>query len=115
MLNRLLRIACLITVNKYSRITFVCYEKFLSVATFLFVAIIASASLSPTGPDGGEYFITSGCVKCGTCVGACPVGAIYEMDNQYQIDWRLCVSCGACADECPVGAIWYGSATAPKE
>ena len=90
-------------------------KKILSVAIFLFVAIIASASLSPTGPDGGEYFITSGCIKCGTCVGACPVGAIYEMDNQYQIDWSLCVSCGACADECPVGAIWYGSATAPKE
>lgn len=32
-------------------------KKILSVATFLFVAIIASASLSPTGPDGGEYFI----------------------------------------------------------
>ena len=44
-------------------------KKILSVATFLFVAIIASASLSPTGPDGGEYFITSGCIKCGTCVG----------------------------------------------
>ena len=41
-------------------------KKILSVATFLFVAIIASASLSPTGPDGGEYFITSGCIKCGT-------------------------------------------------
>lgn len=41
-------------------------KKGLSIATFLFVAIIASASLSSTGPDGGEYFITSGCVNCGT-------------------------------------------------
>ena len=90
-------------------------KKVLSVATFLFVAIIASASLSPTGPDKGEYFITSGCVKCGTCVAACPVGAIYDAGEQYQIDWSRCVSCGVCFDECPAGAIWYGSATAPKE
>ena len=89
-------------------------KKVLSVASFLFVAIMASASLSPTGPDGGEYFITSGCIQCGACVGACPVGAIYDDGKQYQIDWRFCVSCGACFDECPVGAIWYGSATTLK-
>lgn len=88
-------------------------KKFLSIATFLFVAIIASASLIPTGPDKGEYFITSGCVKCGTCVDECPVGAIYQEDKQYQIDWSRCVSCGTCFNVCPFGAIWYGSATAP--
>lgn len=82
-------------------------KKVLSVATFLFVAIIASASLSHTSSDGGAYFITSGCVKCGTCVVVCPVEAIYDADEQYQIDSRVCVSCGACFDECPVGAIWY--------
>lgn len=82
-------------------------KKVLSVATFLFVAIIASASLSHTGSNGGAYFITSGCIKCGTCVNECPVGAIYDAGEQYQIDSRVCVSCGACFDACPVAAIWY--------
>ena len=40
-------------------------KKVLSVATFLFVAIIASASLSHTGSDGGA------------CFDECPVGAIW--------------------------------------
>lgn len=82
-------------------------KKVLSVATFLFVTIIASASLSHTGSNGGAYFITSGCVKCGTCLDACPVGAIYDAGEQYQIDCSLCESCGICFDECPVGAIWF--------
>ena len=90
-------------------------KKVLSVATFLLVAIIASASFSLTGPDGGEYFITSGCIKCKMCVEVCPAGAIYDAGEQCQIDWKLCESCGICFDGCPVGAIWYGSATAPKE
>ncbi|MCX4336376.1 MAG: 4Fe-4S binding protein [Bacteroidales bacterium] len=51
--------------------------------------------------------MTSGCVKCGTCLDACPVGAIYDAGEQYQIDSRICVSCGACFDECPQAAIWY--------
>ena len=62
-------------------------KKVLSVATFLFVAIIASASFSHIGPDKGVYFITSGCVKCEICVEACPHGAIYDAGEQYQIDW----------------------------
>ena len=65
-------------------------KKVLSVATFLFVAIIASASLSHTGSNGGAYFITSGCVKCGTCLDACPVGAIYDAGEQYVATiWNL--------------------------
>ena len=82
-------------------------KKVLSVAAFLFVAIVASASFSHIGPDKGVYFITSGCVKCEICVDACPNGAIYDAGEQYKIDWSLCESCGVCFDECPVGAIWF--------
>ena len=32
------------------------------------------------------YKITDACVSCGTCAGACPMGAIAEGDGQYVID-----------------------------
>ena len=51
------------------------------------------------------YKITDACVKCGTCAENCPVEAISEGEEQYNIDPDVCVSCGQCADNCPVGAV----------
>ena len=51
------------------------------------------------------YQIGSGCVSCGACADACPVGAISQGDSQYQIDANACLDCGSCADTCPNGAI----------
>ena len=51
------------------------------------------------------YKISSACVSCGTCVDACPAGAISEGDGQYVIDAATCLDCGACCDTCPTGAI----------
>ena len=50
------------------------------------------------------FQINDGCVMCGACAGACPVGAISEGDGKYEIDPDKCLSCGACAGVCPVGA-----------
>ena len=50
------------------------------------------------------YKITDACVKCGACAEECPVSAISEGDEKFQIDADICVSCGACAGVCPVGA-----------
>ena len=54
------------------------------------------------------YTISDACVACGTCAGACPVGAIAEGDGKYEIAADACVSCGTCAGVCPVGAISEG-------
>lgn len=51
------------------------------------------------------YVINDGCVMCGACAGACPVGAISEGDGKFEIDADSCISCGACAGTCPTGVI----------
>ena len=50
------------------------------------------------------YVINDGCVSCGACAGACPVGAISEGDGKFEIDADVCIECGACEATCPVGA-----------
>jgi len=48
--------------------------------------------------------ITDECIACGACVDTCPVSAIVEAGDKYQIT-DDCTDCGACADSCPVSAI----------
>ena len=45
------------------------------------------------------------CVSCGACEAECPVGAISQGADHYEIDKDACVDCGACAAQCPTGAI----------
>ena len=54
------------------------------------------------------HIINDGCVSCGACAGECPVGAISQGAEHYEIDADACVDCGACAAQCPVGAISEG-------
>ena len=48
--------------------------------------------------------ITDECIACGACVDTCPVNAIVEAGEKYQIT-DDCTDCRACADSCPVTAI----------
>lgn len=50
------------------------------------------------------YKIKDDCISCGACAENCPVGAISEGKEHYEIDAEKCISCGACAETCPVGA-----------
>lgn len=51
------------------------------------------------------YRISDACVSCGSCEAECPVGAISNGDEHYEIDVDTCIECGSCATACPTGAI----------
>nr|WP_242945425.1 4Fe-4S binding protein [Hespellia stercorisuis] len=51
------------------------------------------------------HVISDECVSCGACESECPVGAISQGADHYEIDADACVDCGACAAQCPTGAI----------
>ena len=46
------------------------------------------------------------CIGCGVCVDTCPSDVLDIDDNHAAVvDEDSCVACGACMDACPVGAI----------
>lgn len=51
------------------------------------------------------YKISSECVSCGACAPNCPVEAISEGKDKYEINPETCVDCGSCAEVCPMNAI----------
>lgn len=45
------------------------------------------------------------CLRCGGCVGVCPVSALELTEHGLEIDKKKCTECKICEKFCPVGAI----------
>ncbi len=45
------------------------------------------------------------CLRCGGCVGICPVGALELAETGIVCNQEKCIKCGNCESFCPVGAI----------
>ncbi len=50
------------------------------------------------------YKIGDECISCGACASECPVEAISEGAEHYEINADTCIDCGNCANVCPVEA-----------
>jgi ferredoxin len=55
--------------------------------------------------------ITDECIACGACEDECPVSAISEGDEYFEIDPNVCVECEGyfdtqqCVEVCPADAV----------
>ena len=47
------------------------------------------------------------CIHCGTCIKACPNGALSAVSGAVRIDRALCKVCGQCADVCPSHSMFF--------
>lgn len=52
-----------------------------------------------------KMYAPAKCIKCGSCVDACPEKAITLTPDGISTNPDLCTSCGKCADVCPTKAI----------
>jgi aryl-alcohol dehydrogenase-like predicted oxidoreductase len=61
--------------------------------------------LEQTKVQRKRLFISRFCEGCGTCVEACPNGALSIRDGKACVDYNLCITCGYCVPHCPVFAL----------
>jgi Na+-translocating ferredoxin:NAD+ oxidoreductase subunit B len=54
---------------------------------------------------GGPKRCKDGCVGLGSCVAACPLGAINMVSGVAVVNHDLCTGCGLCVNACPPGVI----------
>ena len=73
-----------------------------SVAEYHGISDCKAASLIMSGSMECEY----GCLGLGTCISACPFGALAMDKNGLPVvDEKKCTGCGKCIDACPRGII----------
>ncbi|MGQ4871293.1 MAG: 4Fe-4S binding protein [Candidatus Thorarchaeota archaeon] len=65
---------------------------------------VPSSSQTPSFPYPQ---VNDSCIGCGTCVRACPMGAIAMVDGIAKVDPKICARCGVCISVCPVNAIAF--------
>jgi Na+-translocating ferredoxin:NAD+ oxidoreductase RNF subunit RnfB len=72
---------------------------------------------------GGPKRCKEGCIGFGSCIEACPLGAIRVASGLATVDPTLCTGCGECSRICPKGVIsmiprgqsWYVACSSKRE
>ena len=72
---------------------------------------------------GGPKHCKEGCIGFGSCLQACPLGAIRLVSGLAVVNPALCTGCGLCVDSCPTGVIslipraqlWYVACSSRRE
>ena len=72
---------------------------------------------------GGPKRCKDGCVGLGSCVDACPLGAIRVVSGLAFVNPGICTGCGLCLNACPPGVIalipreqsWYVACSSRRE
>lgn len=54
---------------------------------------------------GGDKACRYSCLGIGSCIEACPFGAISLVKGKIEIDEDICTGCGRCVEACPTGVI----------
>ncbi len=71
---------------------------------FEYTGVMDCRAASLAGIAGGSKACTYGCLGLGTCVKACPFGAItIGKDRIPVVDEKKCTGCNRCVDACPRG------------
>lgn len=70
-----------------------------AVRAFDYNGLADCASVQATA--GGDKGCAYGCLGYGSCVRACPAGAIAVVNGVAKVDGARCIGCGACVRACP--------------
>ena len=68
---------------------------------FEYIGLTDCVSAMRLGGGQGPNECPHGCIGMGTCVKACPFGAIYLDNGIAHVDHEKCVGCMTCASACP--------------
>lgn len=73
-------------------------------------------SVRETG--AGRVYLSQACLHCpdAPCVGACPLGCLYQDRESGLVGWdnTACVGCRACERACPCGALSFRPTGKPR-
>ena len=81
-----------------------------SLLTKVYFIIKIESKALELGGNSMALKITEDCISCGACEAVCPVEAISQGEEFYEIDPEICVECEGhydepqCADVCPTDA-----------